>query len=213
MDGGGGAASRRIGLATALSRAADLSDPTDGRGPTVTGDPAGADGTERSVEVSVVNLTARPMLVYIALRHRRGGAAVAAEASGGGAADELVERALTPWEGAAPPAEQPAPLSVDPAAGRGANCLLLAPYEGTARCEAADAEDSPFGESNTFRFEARTGARLTLPPRCAQPRLVVEAAFQMAAAPSGQLSALLGTDYEDEAVAEAPFVVASVPLR
>ena len=54
-------------------------------------------------------------------------------------------------------AHQPAPLSL--AGGRrGANCLLLAPLEGTAQCVADEAETAPFGESNTFRYAAASGA-------------------------------------------------------
>ena len=37
--------------------------------------------------------------------------------------------------------------------------LLLAPWEGQPHCLADDAETAPFGATNTFRFDAATGAR------------------------------------------------------
>ena len=93
---------------------------------------------------------------------------------------------------------------------RGSNCLLLAAYEGSQRCEVEDAEKAAFGESNTFRFVAATGELADL-QQYATRRLAVriEASYQMSANGSGP--GLLSEDY-DELVAEAPFLVATLPI-
>ena len=110
------------------------------------------------------------------------------------------------------------PLCLPPPA-RGANCLLLAPYEGLPRCTADEAERAPFGESNTFSFVAATQLTPIAPLQLDAPADVrLEAGFQLgagdAAAP-GTLS-LLGDAYNDaatDAAPEAPFCVATFPLR
>lgn len=151
---------------------------------------AGASSEPASRLVSVVNLGARPLLIYVSLRDDASAA----------------EHGLTPWEGAQPIDERPAPLSVGGGA-RGANCLLLAPYEGTEACVAEEAERAPFGESNTFRFVAASGetaeelAARHLPQRL---RMRIEASFQQTGgSPHGStqeatMAALLGTEYDDD---------------
>ena len=145
-----------------------------------------------TVMVSIVNPQDQPILVYASLLLS-------------GDAGEVV---LTPWEGVTPLEEQPASLSVD-GPDRGANCLLLAPLEGTPGCEADEAETAPFGESNTFRYAAATGVSIPWPSResgsgqIGSARLRIEASYQQAA-PAGSLG--------DGLVAEAPFLVAVLPL-
>ena len=152
--------------------------------------------------ISIVNYTRHSILVYVALQ------------------DGQADSALTPWEGAQDADEQPVPLSCDDCR-RGTNCLLLAPLEGTAECDADDAERAPFGESNTFRYVAASGkpimpaieqSRHTLPFR-----LRIEASFQIdekdSPAVQNPLASLLGANYvEDKAIAEAPFCVITLPL-
>ena len=156
----------------------------------------------------MVNPQARPLLIYVALEED--------EVASHGQQPRLTP--LSPWAEAAPPSEQPTPLSLsddvaaaDAAGGqplrghvaRGANCLLLAPYEGTERCVADEGETAPFGASNTFRYAAATGELARCCPSSSgrpEVRLRVEAAFQ-----------LITSDGE-EMGAEAPFVVASLPL-
>ena len=163
------------------------------------------------LRVSVVNLQPRPVLVYMALLPP---GSEATEAAAGAAA-----RALTPWADVTA-AECPAALSLPPPA-RGANCLLLAPHEGLPHCEAEDAERAPFGESNTFAYVAESGASLTLD---AAADLRIEAAYQAAGGDhggGGASASLLGDAYADdddggggsEAMPEAPFCVAILPLR
>ena len=134
------------------------------------------------LELSVVNCQPRALFVYVALR------------APGGAADE---RALTPWEGAAAPADRPVALTAA-GARRGANCLLLAPWEGQPHCLADDAETAPFGATNTFRFDAATGAPAEL---AADADLRIEAAFQQQGAAG------------DDAPPEPPFCCLTVPVR
>lgn len=165
--------------------------------------------------VSVVNLTARPILVYVALR----------ESEGEGGTEG--ERALTPWEGSQAIEECPAPLRSESAVGRGANCLLLAPYEGTEQCEAEDAERAPFGESNTFRYVAATGVAVeALPPLITPLKLHVEASYQVTLASvevgdkracagergSGQVSLLADAYYDEDEAAPAEQVTAEEPF-
>ena len=103
---------------------------------------------------------------------------------------------LSPWAEPLPPDEQPAPLSVESGgAPRGANCLLLEAYEGTARCEADEAETAPMGESNTFRRAAASGVAVAMPPAARGPCLRLEASFQ-----------------EGEEEPGAPFCVLRLPL-
>ena len=174
------------------------------------------------LRVSVVNLQARPVLVYMALLPPGGGGAAGAA----GAATAAAARTLTPWADVTA-AECPLALSLPPPA-RGANCLLLAPHEGLPHCEADDAERAPFGESNTFAYVAETGASLTL-DKAADLR--IEAAFQAGGdrgGGGGTSASLLGDAYDDddddddddneddeasEAMPEAPFCVAILPLR
>ena len=154
------------------------------------------------LRISVVNLQSRPIFIHLALLPP--GAAAPA-------------RALTPWPDL-PAEECPVPLCLPPPA-RGANCLLLAPYEGLPRCTADEAERAPFGESNTFSFVAATQLTPIAPLQLDAPADVrLEAGFQLgagdAAAP-GTLS-LLGDAYNDaatDAAPEAPFCVATFPLR
>ena len=134
------------------------------------------------LELSVVNCQPRALFVYAALRPP------------GGTADE---RALTPWEGAAAPADRPVALT-EAGARRGANCLLLAPWEGQPHCLADDAETAPFGATNTFRFDAATGAPAEL---AADADLRIEAAFQQQGAAG------------DDAPPEPPFCCLTVPVR
>ena len=159
------------------------------------GSSGGEHGGSATLTLSIVNPQPHPILVYVGLRLND-------EQRDGAAAHEV---ALTPWEGAAPPDELPQPLSAA-ATSRGTNCLLLAPCEGTAQCVADDAETAPFGESNTFRFVAHTGAACPWPGRAQRAQLRIEASYQVAGG-----GGLLGADYE-ELVAEAPFVVATLPL-
>jgi hypothetical protein len=144
-----------------------------------------------------VNLQSRPVFVHLSLLPP--GAAAPA-------------RALTPWSDL-PAEECPVPLSLPPPA-RGANCLLLAPYEGLPHCTADEAERAPFGESNTFSFVAATHLTRITPLQLDAPAdLRLEAGFQLGAgdAAPGTLS-LLGEAYDD-AAPEAPFCVATFPLR
>ena len=150
------------------------------------------------LRISVVNLQSRPVFVHLSLLPP--GAVAPA-------------RALTPWSDL-PAEECPVPLSLPPPA-RGANCLLLAPYEGLPHCTADEAERAPFGESNTFSFVAATHLTHITPLQLDAPAdLRIEAGFQLGdgdAAP-GTLS-LLGEAYDDAAAPEAPFCVATFPLR
>ena len=109
------------------------------------------------------------------------------------------------------------PLCLPPPA-RGANCLLLAPYEGLPRCTADEAERAPFGESNTFSFVAATQRTPIAPLQLDAPAdLRLEAGFQLGAAdaPAPGTPSLLGDAYDDaaDAAPEAPFCVATFPLR
>ena len=85
--------------------------------------------------------------------------------------------------------------------------------KGGAALSAEDAEKAPFGMSNTFRYEAASGA--TVEGQLRRPgrqRLRLEAAFQ--AQPAG-VPTLLGADEDDKDVepsVEAPFCVLSVVL-
>ena len=156
----------------------------------------GGGGRGGGIVVSVVNPQPRPVLVYAALCWGGDG-----------------EAALTPWDGACAAEEVPRPLRRNEGAVRGANCLQLAAREGTAACEVDEAERAPFGESNTFRYDAASGrpAATALQPDAPPPHtLRLEAAYQTTA---GGLT-LTGAEDEgdDDLVAEAPFLVTSLPL-
>ena len=199
--GGREAASRRAAEVVyfdALAwRAPDSADSLAGTRPTPT--------TTALPLVSVVNRSARPMLIYLAVEDHDGEGDGEGGVNGEGG---CTERALTPWAGAVCDAERPIALVHG-----GENCLLLAPFEGTSLCEAEDAEKAPFGMSNTFRYEAASGA--TVEGQLRRPgrqRLRLEAAFQ--AQPAG-VPTLLGADEDDKDVepsVEAPFCVLSVVL-
>jgi hypothetical protein len=147
------------------------------------------------------------MLIYLAVEDLDG----EGEGEGGFKGEGgCTERVLTPWAGAACDAERPVALVHG-----GDNCLLLAPFEGTSLCEAEDAEKAPFGMSNTFRYDAASGA--TVEGQLRRPgrqRLRLEAAFQAQAQPAGGPT-LLGAEYDEDvepSSAEAPFCVLSVAL-
>jgi hypothetical protein len=147
------------------------------------------------------------MLIYLAVEDLDGEGEGEGVVKGEGG---CTERALTPWAGAACDAERPVALVHG-----GDNCLLLAPFEGTSLCEAEDAEKAPFGMSNTFRYDAASGA--TVEGQLRRPgrqRLRLEAAFQAQAQPAGGPT-LLGAEYDEDvepSSAEAPFCVLSVAL-
>jgi len=143
--------------------------------------------------LSVINQQARPLFVYAALEQPIGVGGVA----------RLLP--LTAWAEALPAAELPVALSSNTAA-RGANCLLLAPYEGLARCMADDAETQPFGESNTFRYVASTGAPAALAGAAV---LRLEFSFQGG---EGVAAAEEDGGEEEEAAPEMPFCILRVPL-
>lgn len=92
--------------------------------------------------ISLINEQVHPLFVYVAL-----------ERGDDGSPPGL--HALSAWE-ELPPDEQPVALSAA-RADFGVNCLLLAPFEGLPCCEEEGAERAPFGESNTFRFDAASG--------------------------------------------------------
>ena len=173
---------------------------------------------ETALSVSVVNPQPCAILVYIALCTAAASNTASSTASSTTALAEG-ETPLSPWD---PPAaaedEMPQPLRVDvagrAATNRGANCLQLAALEGTPACTADGAEGAPFGESNTFRYVAATGAAARMPSVAAaaqRPALRVEASYQISAGGEGGGRALLGAE-EDDLVAEAPFLVAVLPL-
>lgn len=87
----------------------------------------------------------------------------------------------------------------------GANCLVLAPFEGLPSCTEEGAERAPFCESNTFRHMVHNGTTASI-SRAALLR--VEVAFQSASV--APLAQLLG-DYE-EAAPDRPFCVLTIPL-
>ena len=156
----------------------------------------------QTLRLSVVNLQPRPVLVYAALVHAVGPESIAEELP------------LSPWEGSQPEEEWPCPLaprsSAGGVSGRGANCLLLAPYEGLPTCTAEDAEVAPFGESNTFRHVAATGQPIAL---SSAARLHVEVAFQSQHAAQDSALGLLGEAYGDDATPEDPFCILTLPLQ
>ena len=203
---GGAGAERRVGVASIAPR----------RDPAAAGCPISA----MPLALSIVNPQRKPILVYVALRWQRppeGGATSASEAATPMEEEEEGEEAaLTPWEGATPDEERPRPLSAEEVDGevRGANCLLLAPLEGTAQCEAEDAETAPFGESNTFKYVAGSGLPAEIPPEARNPVLRIETSYQMSSigGAAGGVGLLLGAEYDD-LVADAPFLVATIPLN
>jgi hypothetical protein len=133
--------------------------------------------------VSVVNMQERPLFVFAALR----------------GSDNAPTRPLSPWADV-PPSEQPVALSDG-----GHNCLLLAPLEGTPQCTEDGAEREPFGESNTFRYVAQSGAPM---PR-GEAALRIEAAF---ARPAGGLLGGAYADDDEEAEPGLPFASLALPL-
>jgi len=151
---------------------------------------------ESSLSLSVVNLQERPLFVF----------------AGVSTATDSTLRALTPWTDAQGEDERPVALT-QPGPSRGANCLLLAPYEGLPSCVEEDAETEAFGESNTFRYEAASGEALSLD---SVSSVRVEVAFQAgndADAPEAEtMAALLGGAYEEPAP-DVPFCSLTLRLR
>eukprot|EP00962_Isochrysis_galbana_P057962 scaffold30593_cov118-Isochrysis_galbana.AAC.6 len=115
------------------------------------------------LSICVVNEQPRALFVYSALEMPAGGEVpqgggapgAGLEIPGGGDAPGPL-LPLSPWPEPLPPAELPVALSAA-SAHRGTYCLLLSPWEGLPCCTADGAEIAPFGQSNTFRFNAGTG--------------------------------------------------------
>ena len=109
-------------------------------------------------------------------------------------------RPLSPWADMQTPSDQPVALSDG-----GHNCLLLSPWEGTQQCTEDGAEQRPFGESNTFRFVAHSGAPM---PR-GEAALRFEAAFAKPILPVGARG---GRCDHEELAPDQPFCSLSLPL-